>query len=229
MRIDKFLSQLNFCTRNEVKAFLKKHEVEIDKKRIISQNHAFDPKTQKVYIDQDLIFYEDPIHLMLNKPKGYVSAKKDNLYPCVIDLITPPYNRFDFSIAGRLDVDTEGLLILTTDGKFLHEITHPNYHLPKVYEAILDKPFEHKEALLNGVMIYDANQIMFEAKALDVEVEDHRVSITIDEGKFHQVKRMFLSVGYKVIYLKRTQVGKLKLNDLEIGEIKQITRSDLYD
>ena len=229
MRIDKFLSQLNYCTRSETKTFLKQHELTIDQKRIMLPNFAFDPNKQKVYINQELVFYEDPIHLMLHKPKGYVSAKKDNLYPCVIDLITPPYNRFDFSIAGRLDVDTEGLLILTTDGKFLHEITHPNYHLPKVYEAILDRPFEHKNELLSGVKIYDANQVMFEAKALDVHVEDQKVLITIDEGKFHQVKRMFLSVGYKVIYLKRIKIGKLALNDLELGMIKQIKRSDLYD
>ncbi len=229
MRIDKFLSQMKYCTRNEVKSFLKNHEVMIDNTRILTQNYSFNSDKEKLFIDQERVYYEFPIHLMLNKPKGYVSAKKDNLYPCVIDLIAPPYNRFDFSIAGRLDVDTEGLLILTTDGKFLHEITHPNYHLPKVYEAVLDRPFSHVNELLEGVMINDAKQVMFEAKALDVKVEGHKVSITIDEGKFHQVKRMFLSVGYKVIYLKRIQIGSLKLNDLQTGDIKQITRSDLYD
>ncbi len=229
MRIDKFLSQMKFCTRKQVKSFLKEHKVVIKQERIISQNYSFDPDNDKIYIDDKYVYYEHPIHLMMHKPKGYISANKDELYPCVIDLIKEPYDRFDFSIAGRLDVDTEGLLILTTDGKLIHEITHPNQHLPKVYEAVLDKVFLHEKDLLEGVIVNDGNQKPYQAIALKVEKNDYKVWITIDEGKFHQVKRMFLSVGYKVLYLKRIQIGKLKLNDLPIGEVRQIKRSELFD
>ena len=229
MRIDKFLSQMKFCTRKQVNSFLKEHKVVIKQERIISQNYSFNPDNDKVYIDDKYVYYEDPIHLMMHKPKGYISANKDALYPCVIDLIKDPYDRFDFSIAGRLDVDTEGLLILTTDGRLIHEITHPNQHLPKVYEAVLDKVFLHEKDLLEGVIVNDGNQKPYQAMALKVEKNDYKVWITIDEGKFHQVKRMFLSVGYKVLYLKRIQIGKLKLNDLPLGEVRQIKRSDLFD
>lgn len=229
MRIDKFLSQMKFCTRKEAKSFLQKHELHVDQQRIFEQDYDFDPNNQEVYINQELIYYEDPIHLAMYKPKGYVSAKKDNLYPCVTDLIKAPYDRFDFLIVGRLDVDTEGLLLLTTDGKFLHEITHPNYHLKKTYEAILDKPFTHEKELLKGVQVFDGKQKPYIAKAIDLKVDHNKVYITIDEGKFHQVKRMFLSVGYKVLYLKRTQIGKLTLGDLEPKLYMQIRKRDLYD
>jgi 16S rRNA pseudouridine516 synthase len=229
MRVDKFLSSMKFCTRKQAKTFLETHEFKIDGKRIFAQNHNFDPDHEKVFIDQHYIYYEYPIHLMLNKPKGYVSANKDEMFPCVTDLIKEPFNRFDFAIAGRLDVDTEGLLILTTDGQFLHEITHPNYHLPKVYEAHLDQVFDHEKELLEGVTILDGKQKPYVAKALDIKTEKDIVYITIDEGKFHQVKRMFSSVGYKVIYLKRIKIGKLTLGDLELGDYLKIERSDLFD
>ena len=229
MRIDKFLSQMKFCTRNEVKKFLKIHEVKIDDLIITSQQTHVDPLAQKIYVDGKLIYYEDPIHLMLNKPKGYISALKDKLYPSVINLISAPYDRFDFKIVGRLDVDTEGLLILTTDGQFLHEITHPNYHLPKTYEVILDKPLEDAKSLLEGVMIEDGHKNLYLARALNIECDKEKAWITIDEGKFHQVKRMFKEIGYHVLYLKRIQIGNLKLKDLKIGELRQINRSDIYD
>jgi 16S rRNA pseudouridine516 synthase len=229
MRVDKFLSSMKFCTRKQAKTFLETHEFKIDEKRILAQNHDFDPNHEKVFIDQEYIYYEYPIHLMLNKPKGYVSANKDEMFPCVTDLIKEPFNRFDFSIAGRLDVDTEGLLILTTDGQFLHEITHPNYHLPKVYEAHLNQVFHHEKELIEGVTILDGKQKSFVAKALEIKTHEHIVYITIDEGKFHQVKRMFSSVGYKVIYLKRIKIGKLSLGDLKLGECQKIERRDLVD
>ena len=229
MRVDKFLSSMKFCTRKQAKTFLETHEFKIDAKRILAQNYTFDPNHEKAFIDQEYIYYEYPNHLMLNKTKGYVSANKDEMFPCVTDLIKEPFNRFDFSIAGRLDVDTEGLLILTTDGQFLHEITHPNYHLPKVYEAHLDQVFHHEQELLEGVTILDGKHKPFVAKALDIKAEKDIVYITIDEGKFHQVKRMFSSVGYKVIYLKRIKIGKLTLSDLELGDYLKIERSDLFD
>ena len=229
MRVDKFLSSMKFCTRKQAKSFLETHEFLIDETRIFSQSHSFDPNIEKVYIDRNYVYYEHPIHLMLNKPKGYISANKDQMFPCVTDLIKEPFHRFDFSIAGRLDLDTEGLLILTTDGQFLHEITHPNYHLPKVYEAHLDHRFMHDQELLEGVQILDGKNKPYEAKALEIRNEGQIVFITIDEGKFHQVKRMFSSVGYKVLYLKRVKIGKLSLGDLKPGAYVKIERRDLFD
>jgi 16S rRNA pseudouridine516 synthase len=227
MRVDKFLSQMKFCSRKQAKIFLKSHKVVIDNHQIFGGDFNFDPSLQKISIDGEVIFYEDPIYLALNKPKGYVSANKDNMHSCVIDLIKEPYNRFDFKIAGRLDIDTEGLLLLSTDGKFVHEITHPNHHLPKTYIAVLDKKFTDASLLLNGVEIRDGHQEPFIAKALDIKTDGKEVMIVIDEGKFHQVKRMFLKVGYEVIYLKRTQIGNLKLNNLFPGTYRQVRKDEI--
>jgi 16S rRNA pseudouridine516 synthase len=227
MRVDKFLSQMKFCSRKQAKIFLKSHKVVIDNHQIFGGDFNFDPSLQKISIDGEVIFYEDPIYLALNKPKGYVSANKDNMHSCVIDLIKEPYNRFDFKIAGRLDIDTEGLLLLSTDEKFVHEITHPNHHLPKTYIAVLDKKFTDANLLLNGVEIRDGHQEPFIAKALDIKTDGKEVMIVIDEGKFHQVKRMFLKVGYEVIYLKRTQIGNLKLNNLFPGTYRQVRKDEI--
>lgn len=227
MRVDKFLSQMKFCSRKQAKLFLKSHKVTIDNHQILDAVFSFDPSIEKISIDDELIFYEYPIYLALNKPKGYVSANKDAIHSCVVDLIKKPFDRFDFKIAGRLDIDTEGLMILSTDGKFVHEITHPNHHLPKTYIAVLDKKFNDANLLLNGVEIRDGHQKPFIAKALDIKTNGKEVLIVIDEGKFHQVKRMFLKVGYEVIYLKRTQIGNLKLKDLFPGTYKQVRKDEI--
>jgi 16S rRNA pseudouridine516 synthase len=119
------------------------------------------------------------------------------------------------------------LMLLSTDGKFVHEITHPSHHLVKTYVACLDKKFRDENLLLNGVEIYDGHHNAFIAKALDVKTNENEVIISIDEGKYHQVKRMFLKVGYEVIYLKRIQIGKLKLNDLLPGTYKQVRKDEI--
>lgn len=227
MRLDKFLSQMKYCSRKQAKSFLKSHKININEHRIMDVTFDFDPNIQKISIDNEIIFYEYPIYLALNKPKGYVSANKDEVYPCVVDLIKYPFSRFDFKIAGRLDVDTEGLILLSTDGKFVHEITHPSHHLAKTYIAVLDKNFADENLLLNGVEIFDGHHKPFIAKALDIKTNQKEVTITIDEGKYHQVKRMFLKVGYEVIYLKRIQIGKLKLHDLLPGTYKQVRKDEI--
>lgn len=229
MRLDKFLSLMKYCSRKSSKNFLKTHQVFIDKNQVFDGSLNFDPNSQNLYIDNALVFYQDPIHLVLNKPKGYISANSDEIHPCVVDLLKEPYKRFNFKIAGRLDIDTEGLLILSTDGNFVHEITHPNHHLPKTYVAVLDKKFEHKDTLLKGVDILDGRNRLFTAKALDIKVNQMEVEIVIDEGKYHQIKRMFLKLGYEVIYLKRIKIGNLDLSDLLPGTYKQVRKDEIYD
>lgn len=229
MRIDKFLSQLKFCSRNEVKDFLKSHVVTTGNKRIISPKEEVKPDILDVIIDGKIVYYKPEIHLMMYKPKGYLSANKDAMHPCAVHLLKEPYHRFDFSIAGRLDLDAEGLLVLTTSGTLVHEITSPKKHLPKVYEVQLDHPFMFDQKLLDGVIIKDAKDELYTAKALDLSVLKDYVYITIDEGKFHQVKRMFLAVGYEVTHLKRISIGNLKLGALKPGEYIEISKEQLYD
>ncbi len=228
MRIDQLLSHMKYGSRKEIQKILKHHIITSNGVRIESVKTHVNPDSDQIAIDGQVIFYRFPIDLVFYKPKGYLSANRDPKYPCVTEWIKPPFDRFDFSIAGRLDLDAEGLLILTTDGHFVHEITHPNKHLPKIYEVVLDKDFHHHGTLLNGVVIKDGHQKDFIAKALSISSIGNHAIISIDEGKFHQVKRMFLSVGYQVLQLKRTQIGNLRLNGLRPGEYRMFERSELY-
>ena len=229
MRIDKFLSQLKYCTRSEAKDFLHTHHVIYQNQRILLTKHDVNPEKYDINIDGENVFYKKDIHLMMYKPKGYLSANHDALHPCATDLIKPPYDRFDFSIAGRLDLDAEGLLILTTSGTLVHDITSPKKHLPKVYFVTLDKPFTHGEQLLQGVTILDGKDEPYTATALHLETHQEEVFITIDEGKFHQIKRMFQAVGYNVLVLKRIQMGELSLGKLQPGDYIEFQPEDLYD
>ncbi len=228
MRIDKFLSNLKYATRSQVKSFLKEHLVKNGETVLKNGSQNVD-LNKDVYIDDVKIFYKDNIYLMMNKPKGYVSATTDRMFPCVVELLKHPYDRFDFNIAGRLDIDTTGLLLLSTDGMFIHEITHPKKHVDKTYIATLDSKCVNFDQLLKGVIIKDDKNQPYLAKAMDVLVDDYIVNITIDEGKFHQVKRMFEAIGNKVIELKRIRIGNLILNDLEEGNYVEIRKEDIYD
>ncbi|MDY0075155.1 MAG: pseudouridine synthase [Acholeplasmataceae bacterium] len=229
MRIDKLLSQLKYCTRSEAKTFLEQHVFTINNKRVQSSHQSIDPTCDIMVLDGKKVFYKSPIHLMINKPKGYLSANHDPIHPCVVDLIKDPYDRFDYSIAGRLDIDTEGLIILTTDGSFVHDIISPKKHVQKVYEVILDKTFTHDKELLLGVTIKDGKNQEYLAKAIELTKNEEKIYLTIDEGKFHQVKRMFQALNYQVTHLKRIQIGKLKLGDLSPGDYIEITKEMLYD
>lgn len=227
MRIDKFLSNLKYGTRKEIKSLLKTHEVFINQNRVIDSSISIDPLTDIVYIDGVQVYYKEHIHLMVYKPIGYLSANHDTMHSVVTSLVKSPFDRFDFSIAGRLDLDAEGLLILTTDGSFAHQIMHPKKHIEKTYEVMLDKPFFHQNTLLKGIIVKDAYNDEYFAKALDIKKNKEYVTIIIDEGKFHQVKRMFQAVGYEVLRLKRTRIGNLELKDLKPGEYIEFERNDL--
>lgn len=229
MRIDKFLSNLKYGSRSEIKQFLKDHEVKVDDLRVFIPSFEVDPNQEKVFIDHESVFYKYPIYLKIHKPKGYLSANHDSMHPCVTDLLKEPYDRFDFAIAGRLDLDAEGLMILSTDGAFAHQITMPKSHVPKIYEVELEEPFEADETLLKGVIIKDGKNQEYLAKALTIESEGKIVRITIDEGKFHQVKRMFQTTGHLVLKLKRIQIGNLKLGDLPVGCYEPFEKEEIYD
>lgn len=228
MRIDKFLSQLKYVSRHDVPQFLNEHEVIYKNERIVSQRSQVDPIVAPIYLDKEPIFYKEAIYLKLYKPKGYLSANSDPIHPCAVDLIRSPYHRFDLSIAGRLDIDSEGLLILSNHGAIIHQIISPKSHLPKVYEVTLDRPFQDEEKLYEGVTILDGKNEPYLAKAIHLHTRDCLATITIDEGKFHQVKRMFQAVGYTVLNLKRVQIGRLTLGSLQPGEFEEFTLEDIF-
>ncbi len=229
MRIDKFLSQLKYGSRKEIKEMIKAKRIRVDHELISDFDYDVDPNKQNVYVDDEQVFYQSSIYLMIYKPKGYLSAHHDSMHPCVMDLVPSPYNRFDLNIAGRLDLDAEGLLVLSNEGSFIHQVTHPKSHLPKTYEVVLDQQFSHEKELLAGVEIKDGKNETYLAQALNLKIDRNHVIIVIDEGKFHQVKRMFGACGYQVLNLKRTKIGQLALGDLEPGACRPIRKEDLYD
>lgn len=228
MRIDKFLSQLKYCTRSQAKAFLKTEKIIYRNVRILSPQLAIDPICDKIFLNGKEIFYQNPIHLMIYKPIGYLSANHDTIHPCVVDLLAEPYNRFDYAIAGRLDIDAHGLIILTTEGLLAHQIMSPKTKLVKIYQVILDQPFSHERELLEGVWLFDAKQEKYFARALSIETKESYVELSIDEGKFHQVKRTFQAVGYQVLDLKRTQIGNLTLKELKPGTYIPFEKEELF-
>ncbi|CCV63823.1 Ribosomal small subunit pseudouridine synthase [Alteracholeplasma palmae J233] len=229
-RLDQFLSQLKYGSRKEVNELIKKKIVKINQNRVLDGKTKFDPLRSIVTIDGTEVYYRENIYLMMNKPSGYLSSNIDEKYPSVLNLLEDKYKRFDFKIAGRLDWDSEGLLILVTESKLVHEITHPSKNKEKIYKVKLDKAYDETltTELLDGVMIKDGNNEIYKAIATFVRKENEDVLIGITEGKFHQVKRMFEKIGYKVEKLTRIQVGNLKLGSLKLGETKEITRNELF-
>src|SRR5690554_590194 len=230
MRIDRFLSNLKYGSRSEMTKAIKNGLVKINGNVITNSHIKIDPNKDIIHFNDELVYYYDIINIMIYKPIGYLSANKDNLHKVVIDLVEDNYKRSDLKIAGRLDLDSEGLLILTTSGKFAHFVTSPNNKINKVYEVITEDDVINYNLLLDGVIIKDGKNEEYLAKAIDIKrVDEKKYLITIDEGKFHQVKRMFFALNTKVVNLKRIQIGNLKLGNLKPGEYKMFEKEELHD
>lgn len=231
MRIDKFLANLKYGSRNEIKKILKEKQVTVNGKIITDASFHIDEEKDKVTIYGDEVFYQKYIYLMLNKPKGYISATFDNYHKTVIDLLDDRYKIFDPFPCGRLDIDTEGLLILSNDGQFAHKLTHPKKEIYKTYYVETDKAINisDKSAFYEGLDILDGNNKLYRTKKAYLEIiDDNKAYVSIAEGKFHQIKRMFTERGKKVIYLKRIRIGELKLDEkLALGEVKELSNDDI--
>lgn len=223
MRIDKLLSNLKYGSRNDIKKEIKKGNVKIND--VITKEAKFDvdPVNDIILYNGELVYYRKTITLMMNKPKGYVSANKDNLHKTVFELLDQPYNRYDLNIAGRLDIDTEGLLILTNDGEYLHNIISPRKNVFKKYYVEVDQAVDFSK-LCKPMTIKDGKGNDYTPLPPEVEqVNDKSLYLSIKEGKFHQVKRMCEQIGTNVVYLKRVSIGEIVLDKtLELGEYKEI-------
>ncbi len=214
-------------SRKDIKQLIKKKAVMVNGDVAIKPEMQVD-EADTVTVDGTVISYKQFVYLILNKPSGYVSATEDKHYPVVCDLIPQEYRHFGVFPAGRLDIDTEGLLILTTDGAFVHDITSPKKNVYKRYFARLDKPACASDVseFASGMEFKD-----FTAKPARLEICDnpYEAYVEIAEGKFHQVKRMFERVGKTVVYLKRESIGNLVLPcDLKIGDMVEIDRDEMF-
>lgn len=226
MRLDRFISNCGYASRSEAKKLIKQGIVSVDGVTAKSADMNVS-EDAVVCVGQTELRYRKYVYLMLNKPDGYVSATEDKKYPVVTELVGEEYSHFNVFPVGRLDIDTEGLLILTNDGALSHELTSPSKNVYKRYFARLDKDAEEADIaeFKKGMEFKE-----FTAKPALLEITDNpkEVYIEIAEGKFHQVKRMCECVGKNVIYLKRVSIGDLKLDEaLKIGEIRELTEDEL--
>ncbi len=230
-RLDKVLSNLGYGTRKEVKALVKKGEVTVDGVQVRDSGIQVDPEKSTISISKEVIFYRKYIYLMMNKPAGVVSATFDNYDKTVLDLLDVEHSSFEPFPVGRLDKDTVGLLLLTNDGEINHKLISPKYHVDKVYYAEIDKQVDEDDirAFQEGIVLDDGYKCMAaKLKIIKCDEDGSRVEVTIQEGKFHQVKRMFLSRGKKVVYLRRISFGPLTIDDnLEEGEYRELSEDEL--
>lgn len=225
MRIDKFLANMGVGTRTEVKQLLKKSNVTVNDKKEKSPKTQINPDTDTVSVNETQIQYIDKIYLMLNKPKGYLSATEDNNQQTVIDLVEE-FRYLELFPVGRLDKDTEGLLLITNDGQFNHQLMSPTKHVSKTYEVISEKTITKNdiESFKTGI---ELNEGLAKPAQLVEGDEKNKSFVTIYEGRYHQVKRMFHAIDNEVLALKRISIGDLKLDSaLAPGEYRHLTQQD---
>lgn len=226
LRLDKFLADMGVGTRSQIKDMAKKGRICVNGIPVKDTSMKLDPQKDLVEADHIPIVYARMEYYMLNKPAGVVSATEDNRYPVVTDLIETALRRDLFPV-GRLDLDTEGLLLLTNDGKLAHELLSPRKHVDKTYyveyEGIL--PADAEKKFEAGLTLEDGTITM--AAAWKQEAQG-KGCLTIQEGKFHQVKRMFEALGCRVVYLKRLSMGTLVLDpSLKPGQYRPLKDEEL--
>lgn len=229
MRLDKYLADMGIGTRTEVKKMVRQGRIAVDGAVVKSPDVKIDLAKNQVTCDGNPVAYEEFEYYMLNKPAGVVSATTDTRDKTVLDLIDTK-KRKDLFPVGRLDKDTEGLLLITNDGELAHRLLAPKKHVDKVYYAKIEGVVteEDVKAFAEGVSIGGGEMAKPAELVIIVSDEISEIELTIQEGKFHQVKRMFESVGKKVVYLKRLSMGSLVLDEsLALGEYRKLTKEEL--
>ena len=224
MRLDKFLADMQIGTRSEVKKLIQKGHVSINDQIVKKVDTKVDEETI-VYVDGLRVDYVSYEYYLLNKPAGFLSATQDSHYPVVMELV--PCIRKDVGIVGRLDKDTEGLLLLTNDGELNHRLLSSKNHVLKKYYVQVDTDIpDNAEDVFSKPIVFEE----FTSLPADFEYIDNRSAyLTICEGKYHQVKRMFEKIGCTVTYLKRVQFGSLTLDGLESGQYRTLTEGEIKD
>ncbi|MFI3210881.1 MAG: pseudouridine synthase [Peptostreptococcaceae bacterium] len=230
IRLDKLLSNIGIGSRAEIKKYVKSSFIRVNGSIIKDSGFLVDSENDIILFKDEEVYYREFIYIMLNKPDGYLSATFDKRDKIVLDLIDKSYLSFEPFPVGRLDKDTEGLLVLTNDGKLSHRVLSPKKHVPKTYFAKIDGIVTNDDILKfeDGVILDDGYKTMPSTLKILKSNLISEIELTIHEGKFHQVKRMFESVDKKVVYLKRISMGQLKLDEtLELGEYRELTQEEV--
>lgn len=251
IRLDKYLVEMNKGSRTQIKDAAKKGRIQVNGVPEKKTERKIDPETDEVTFDSQPVSYRAMEYIMLYKPQGVISATEDKRHKTVIDLLSGE-NRSDLFPVGRLDIDTEGLLLLTNDGDLTHRLLAPGKHVDKVYFARIEGvlPETAVEQMASGLTLTDGTLVMpgkleilkqwndeTNTKASEAFLDDTatadrpagaEILLTIQEGKFHQVKRMFEALGCQVVFLKRLSMGSLKLDPkLRPGEYRMLTQEEL--
>ena len=228
IRLDKFLSDATAYSRKEIRTLVKRRAVVVNGTAAQNADMKIDETKDAVCVNGDPVLYRKFIYLMLNKPQGFLSATEDDRDPVVVDLVPDELKHFAPFPVGRLDKDTEGLLLLTNDGQFDHELMSPRKNLYKRYYAELDLPATPEDIQLFAAGM-EFKEFTAKPARLEIDPENPRkVYVEISEGKFHQVKRMCERAGKNVLFLKRIAIGSLKLDEnLECGKVRELTPEEL--
>lgn len=230
MRLDKFLNDQGIASRSELKAMIKNGRVLVDNEPCKDPARHIDPEKQVVSVDQAAVPYRKEVYLMLNKPAGVITATEDKRQQTVLNLLPEPWCNMDIFPVGRLDKDTEGLLILTSNGILAHNLLSPKKHVVKLYEAELNQyPGDSAiEAFKIGVVLDDGYEALPAVLRFVSKVKPVVAQVEVFEGKFHQVKRMFKAVGVMVVRLKRLKMGEVSLDEtLKPGEFRELTPAEI--
>lgn len=225
MRLDKYLSEMGAGTRSELKKAVRAGRVSVNGQRAKDASIHVSEKDE-ICLDGNRIVYERFVYYMMNKPAGVISATEDARERTVLDLIEGQQRKGLFPV-GRLDRDTEGLLLITNDGELAHRLLSPAHHVDKVYFARLDGPVGETERRLFAEGLKVDNTFTAMPACLELLENAEEVKVTIREGKFHQIKRMFAAVGREVLYLKRLSMGPLALDgSLAPGAYRRLTEEE---
>ena len=230
MRLDKYLCETGFGTRSQVKDLLKKGQVMVNGEVVKKPELKINETTDQILCQGKKASYQKNIYLMLHKPAGVVSATEDNREKTVLDLVRPEDRKNGLFPVGRLDKDTEGLLLLTDDGELAHRLLSPKKHVDKTYYAKIDGQVteEHVKQFREGLDIGDEKKTLPAVLTILLSGPVSEIEVTIHEGRFHQIKRMFEAVGCKVTYLKRLSMGSLVLDEtLPPEEYRPLTEAEL--
>ncbi len=233
IRLDRFLSNFGLGSRKEVRKLLKQERISVNDK--IEKNPSFhiNPEKDIVKLDNEPLLYRENLYYMFNKPSGYITATRDETLPTVMDFfVDTPFSLNLFPV-GRLDIDTEGLLIITTDGQLAHRLSHPKWNIEKEYYAVVkgdisNIDFSNYEK--NGILLKKEKYRTkpFKVKVISTSPDKSELFITVSEGKYHIVKKIMNEIGFPVLYLKRVRIGNLKLDEnLETGEFRELTDKEV--
>lgn len=227
-RLDKLLASTGRWSRREAKGLVRAGRVLVDGVPAKEAEEKADPARSRILVDGSPLDWREFTYIMLHKPAGLLSATEDKSQPTVLDLLSPELRRKNLFPVGRLDKDTEGLLLLTDDGALAHRLLAPKNHVDKVYYAQLDRPLGEADraAFAEGITLADGSVCM--PAGLKLLGDGREALVTLHEGKFHQIKRMIASRGSSVCYLKRISMGFLCLDEgLARGEYRPLTTEEV--